>query len=302
MENNFIEDRHWVHTFSEPQSDDTLKKSTIKFLTKVDDSEYEEYSSDRKIVEAYFHSENLLNAVRINMFELADAVVAHGKEYMETRHMNAQKLDEISADFSRLLLNLMSMFRSLLDHTDTSLTRESGTNSTEYSRWKNCLSNEFDSVFAYRFFYKLRNYAQHVGMPPIGISFSESANEENTTLRLDLSRDLLLEEKDIWSTSIRKELELHAPQIPLLDVLDNWSVSFNRIATELLKIRSNVAKDSAERIFGLRKKLDICDSGSICIGTQFASTNKPGALALNLHHVPEEKARFIIKLQDRPCT
>jgi hypothetical protein len=84
-------------------------------------------------------------------------------------------------------------------------------------------SHEYDTVFAYRFLYRLRNYAQHLALPVHTLSSSG----HGWTLYLD--RDALLEQFDGWST-VRNELEAGPDQIELEPLIRTCMESLQRIA------------------------------------------------------------------------
>jgi len=123
---------------------------------------------------------------------------------------------------NRLLLNYLSSIRTFIDHSNTVLKRKFGENSKTYLEYKNILSVFYDNSFAYRFFYKLRNYAQHVGLPLDSFHFSTQYNHEENSLRGEMivvfDRDQLLLRYDSWGTVKQdlKKLDAEFDVIPLM--------------------------------------------------------------------------------------
>lgn len=83
--------------------------------------------------------------------------------------------------------------------------------------------HEYDRVFACRFLYRLRNYAQHLALPVHTLSGSKSG------WILYVDRDALLEQYDGWST-VRDELEAGPGQINLEPLIRTCMESLRRIA------------------------------------------------------------------------
>ncbi|NUU34649.1 hypothetical protein [Pseudomonas sp. C2B4] len=110
---------------------------------------------------------------------------------------------EAKLDVNRHFLNFLSAVRQLLDHTELRLKRQYSNNPEIFKVFQKRTSTAFDTVFAYRFLYKLRNYSQHCGAP-IGIVEYESkshgnAGETKHTLHLFFdANELLRVGGDLW--------------------------------------------------------------------------------------------------------
>ncbi len=64
------------------------------------------------------------------------------------------------------IMNILSAGRSLVDSTDNCVKNTYGEKTDQYIVYKKCvLSMVYDSNFSYRFFYDLRNFAQHNHLP-----------------------------------------------------------------------------------------------------------------------------------------
>lgn len=252
---------------------------------------YESLKSDRLAIFEYHNSLKLIKSVQLNIQEFLQSVVHYAADFMESKDMGEEKFDLISLNFSRQLLNILSMFRSLLDHSDFSLSREFGKNSEQLKKWKSVQSEQYDSFFEYRLFYKLRNYCQHIGVPPMQIGYTDSADQEGISFRLDLQRDQLLEEKSIWNKQLIQDLQSAPEKIPVIDSLNNWSECFRAISRTLLEIKKEAAKGAAERVLAHRKEHDLpSDIGQLCAVFLPTVDKKPEKLDLTLSWLPESKA------------
>ncbi|MER0041585.1 hypothetical protein [Pseudomonas sp. MGal98] len=289
-----IEMNEWclAFVFGEIRDDNSEQRTVIKIL---ETTCRESVESDKRLVSDYYNSLKLIRSVQANIQNFLEAVVHYADDFLKTQSMDEEKFDAISLNFSRLLLNILSMFRSLIDHSDFSLSRSFGKEAEQYKAWKLSQSEQYDSLFEYRLFYKLRNYCQHVGMPPMSISFSTSASEPGVSLRLDLSRDKLLEEKSSWNSQLISDLMACEEKIPVLDSLMKWGESFRALSNSLLDIKRTSALEAAHRIAGHRERLGLPnDAGQLCIMPHPGNNIDQASLKLMLHWLPEEKAKKLI--------
>ncbi|RUP27716.1 MAG: hypothetical protein EKK45_13660 [Curvibacter sp.] len=253
---------------------------------------------ENELILDYYGSLRLIKAVQLNVGDLIQSIVHYAAQFLETKHINEGEFDEVMLNFSRKFLNILSMFRSFLDHSDNSLSSLSGKNSEAFKRWKELQSHYYDSSFEYRFIYKLRNFAQHVGMPPINISYGASAEEEGVSFRVDLTRDELLVDNFSWGVKLIDDIKCCSEKIPVLDVLNKWGDCFRGIAVELLIIKRDLAINAAKSILSHRVRLGLpVDNGQMCaiLVPPVGGEEKPSAIKLTLMWLPESKAKDMLE-------
>lgn len=279
---------HLAFVVGELKEDETEPSTRIKALKPIC---YDSFKSDRLAIFEYHNSLKLIKSVQLNIQEFLQSVVHYAADFLESKDMSEEKFDLISLNFSRQLLNILSMFRSLLDHSDFSLSREFGKNSEQLKKWKSIQSEQYDSFFEYRLFYKLRNYCQHIGVPPMQIGYTDSADQEGISFRLDLQRDQLLEERSVWNQQLIQDLESAPEKIPVIESLNNWSECFRAISKTLLEIKKEAATDAAKRVLAHRKEHGLpLDVGQLCAVFLPTVDKKPDQLNLTLSWMPESKA------------
>lgn len=254
-----------------------------------------EFREDKRLINEYHQSQQLIKSVELNTQEFIQAIVKYAVDFLETSEMEEGTSNEVSLNFSRLFLNILSMFRAFLDHSDVSVSKQFGKDSEQYKFWKKCQSEQFDTVFEYRFFYRLRNYCQHVGMPPMHTSFSESSEQEGISFKLDFSKKILLEDEFSWGKRLLKDFELMQEKISVLNCLENWRSSFLCVAKELRKIKRDAALKAAIRMASHRKRLNLPEiSGKLCAAKIPTREKKLLSLNMRLDWFPERLAREII--------
>ncbi|EIJ36999.1 hypothetical protein [Thiothrix nivea] len=292
-DNDKTEDWHLAFIFGEQESEDSEPVTKINAIESIC---YESFKNDYSLISEYHSSLQLVKSVQLNIQEFLESIVHYASEFLNREDMNEEKFDLISLNFSRQLLNILSMFRSLLDHSEFSISREFGKDSDQLKKWKNIQSKYYDEYFEYRLFYKLRNYCQHIGMPPLSISFTSSREEEGISFRLDIKRDELLKEKTVWNKQLIHDLNSADDKISIIDSLNIWSECFRGISKVLLDIKRDGAIDAANRVAGHRARLKLpTDIGRLCAVHIPHITEKPKNLNMSLSWLPENKAIEILK-------
>lgn len=148
----------------------------------------------------------LLDFVQINENELIQLFEKSLQKFLiKSVSWNGLKREdqaELFLNTNRLFLNYLSSVRTFIDHIDVFLHRNFGKKSHQYLQFKKMLTVFYDNSFTYRFFYKLRNYAQHVGLPIDTVQFTSRHNRENDNingkLKIEFHRDRLLSNYDGW--------------------------------------------------------------------------------------------------------
>ena len=105
----------------------------------------------------------------------------------------------------RLLLNLLSVFLSFLDHTDSKTHRHYGRRSAVAMHWKQARDPSSNQSFAYRVVRYLRDYAQHVDIPRIS-----RYRSEGELSRLQLNPEDFLDDfsraREQWKLGLERNL------------------------------------------------------------------------------------------------
>ena len=150
--------------------------------------------------------------------------------------------EAIDFGVNRHLLNFLGTMRFFLDHTETRLKRHHGAKNAALTAFKARAAQAYDNEFAYRFMYKLRNYAQHCAMPighvQIDTGLGPSGQRERTlSLAFDVG-ELLEQGDDVWSAPLRAELKTQPTLLNVAPLVD-------KVLTELKEISQAV--EAAER-------------------------------------------------------
>ncbi|MFA6057439.1 MAG: hypothetical protein WC756_04515 [Taibaiella sp.] len=152
---------------------------------------------------------------------------------------------ETYLDLNRVILNLLSSIRTYLDHNETRLKKKYGETSEEFQLFKRLTSNAFDTSFAYRFLTKLRNFAQHCGLP--SGSIQQVSSRDGETIRLILHRDNLLNVYDGWGSQVKKDLIQQSEDFDMLPLIEQKISELRAINYELTEREyQKLAQDAFE--------------------------------------------------------
>ncbi|WP_439185860.1 hypothetical protein [Carboxylicivirga taeanensis] len=112
---------------------------------------------------------------------------------------------EFIIEVNKHILNILSSFKFFLDNAESYIKRHVGKDSQQILDFKELTSKLYDSYFSYRFLYRLRNYAMHLGFPIQSIHFKSRKQEANPE---DMIGDVILE---VSIMSMQGEKKLFGP-------------------------------------------------------------------------------------------
>ena len=178
-------------------------------------------------------------AINCSLYAICDAnykeLIAHyekvGNEYRATHNLEGSISSDILTELDRLLMNYLSSFRTMIDHYETRYKRLDRLGSQWLQSFKSYKPGIYDGSFAYRFFYQLRNYVQHCGLPLGGINADVHRDERGKIVAEFLvyfDRDDLLNAFDGWGR-VRKDLQLQPPQMEIIEYLSQFHLEVAKL-------------------------------------------------------------------------
>jgi len=186
--------------------------------------------------EALLYRQSVEHLLRLDESDLLSRIVQRNRNSFESgmsahtpRGRTVRETNEIAAerqaDITARLLNFLSAFRLFLDHSETRLKRQYGHDSDIVATFKKACTQSYDSVFAYRFLYKLRNYVQHCGLR-VGDLIDERRIRAATELEVDQpsrctfnTLDLVREGEDHFGPTLVKELRAGPTELDVQPLL-----------------------------------------------------------------------------------
>jgi hypothetical protein len=232
---------HGLGTF-DPANKEKLQTGTdwnVKSLLELSHEEYERCVQACHALDTYKRDAQLFQIVLWNHEEFKELIDRYLTAYIE-KNFDGLPARSPDLNLNRCLLNLLSAIRSYLDYVETSVKRKYGDASLNAAKFKKYCSDAYDSNFSYRFLYRLRNYAQHCGLPLTKISFNSGTSKRGPelvhhSLDVGIGRDELLDSNFNWG-NLLKEI---ADQPTLIDV----TYHVNQMMSRLKDIHSNYLVD-----------------------------------------------------------
>jgi hypothetical protein len=188
----------------------------------------------RELIQAIKEIQNLENNRRL--FEI---VFRNKNEFVETVNRDAEKMMgslsvagnreiyfEHHLNFNRLFLNYLSSIKTFIDHNDRAIKKKFGDNSIEALEFKKITHYYFDNFFCYRFLIKLRDYAQHCGMPLSNFNISTIRNDDgsySSSMKIDFNPQELLANFSEWKKIVKENLQNIKSPFPLAPLIDEMT-------------------------------------------------------------------------------
>ena len=213
----------------------TFSTECINTFKELTETNYTAYSETMNSIIKLSADENLFNIVELNHVDLNEKIQSYLVNFSNNHKADFYEFDRIFLDINRHILNLLSSIRTFLDHTETTLKKKYGDNSEEYRLFKKEAGLAYDNSFAYRFLYKLRNYAQHCGLPSGFAEVNSSdclPSEEKDVIRISFVREDLLERYDRWG-KIKEELKAQSEKFDVLPLIEEQFQLLNAINDKL---------------------------------------------------------------------
>jgi len=166
------------------------------------------------------------------------------------------------------------------------LTKKFGKDSSEALIFNKCRSEVYDSSFAYRFFYQLRNYCQHCGLPLEDFSYVVEYDRQNKVaggkMRIQFDRDSLLNSYDSWK-QVKTDLLKMEEKFELLPLLAEMITCIHHIEEQIESILNANLVKAAELIRSLTNHLRNNDGGEIVVVYNIQTKNKQITKFESLH-------------------
>lgn len=211
----------------------------------------------------------------------------------------------IQREADRRVLNVLTSMRTFLDHWETKLKRRYGKESPEVEQFKAACAHEYDTRFGYRFAYKLRNFAQHCGLPvgairlvsrsrvylldPLGGPSRRmlAPSRERDEAVLLFRRKELLTQFDGWGV-VHRELEARRADISVAPQLKAAGYGIRRVHHLVRSVTARTARPHARFLRDLMQR--VRDDDVRRVPVVFTATRKSrGEVQLRLHHFPVEQ-------------
>lgn len=276
--------------------------SSITLQDKITITEYKAIEKALKVINNYKSNKRLIEIVLLNNNEInyffSEAFQNLLNKSVNWLSIKNDDMEEIYLHSNRLLLNYLTSIRTYIDHSSTFLTSNYGKKSKQLEKFQNLLSFNYDNNFCYRFFYKLRNYSQHCGVPIDNLTFKtefdRATNQIHGQLNALFNPAKLLVNYDSWGTLVKADLhkmtgpfELSELRESMTSIMYNLNVNFNKINTPQ-------TKKAAKYLFEKTKHL-ISENKQICLFYNIISKENGDVLNFSNTTIPIKEIEIFLK-------
>lgn len=257
--------------------------------------EYEDFERHSELLRVFDREQQLFTMVALNFDEYTATLEHCLQDHAAYASPNDIRFSRMVLEVNRRILNFLSSMRTFLDHWETSLNRRYGQQSDQFKRFKVATSRAYDGSFSYRFLYRLRNYAQHCGMPVGSLNMSASAPSPGSTeidrqMTMNFNRDTLLE-FDGWGAQVKAELTAMPTRFDVTPHVRRVMDYLKEINLVLITIRLANVLPSAQFIWKLARDASAL-SGAPCI---FLGTKTEKGVDLRIGWMPLDVAEGLIQ-------
>ncbi|WP_284653056.1 hypothetical protein [Flavobacterium terrisoli] len=267
----------------------TFARPDIWQVRELSEKEYLKYSKNISSLQRLENNEKLFKIVELNYFDFKTKIEKTIKNL--NNGTNSKEFENLYLDINRLILNILSSIRTYLDHSETRIKREYGSESEEFLLFKKETSKTYDENFSYRFLYKLRNYAQHCGLP--AGSLSTNANTTGASLKLTLIKSNLLSNYNSWGITVKQELINKTEEFDIIPLIDDKFTLLEEINKNINELSYRHYKDEAQELMNLLWEAQ-GKNGTPCI---IKTIGSGGKLKLNINWFPYKPISKITGIQ-----
>jgi hypothetical protein len=271
-----------------------VKNKEIIGVRKLTTEEFNTFQNAYDEINKYIQSGELFTVALLNHDDFFNALNKYLDVFQEIQDVGKQNLDRAVLDLNRKILNFLCSVRTFLDHNETDINRSYGKGELEY--FKKICADHYDGGFAYRFLYKLRNYAQHCGMPVGNLLINSEKDEKSktgkrVTISLVFDRDKLLSRFDGWKT-LKTELSEKPDYFDIAPLIEEMTLRLGDIYLSLveklfpnIKVEAELMENYVNEINDNQSRVVIFDY------TEKSDTNAQ----LTFKEIPIQQATWVLE-------
>lgn len=277
----------------------------LEIIRELSEEEYEHLKKAKRLVYGFVDDYQQFTMVR-NSHEAYRKLLDHyGQQYSSGPPWNEVIAGFMRHEINRRLRGFFTEFRTFLDYAETSLKNDYGKASDEVERFKEACSKEFDSSFAYRFIYALRNYGQHVNLPLGNVSLKSGESNIQTGetryhLTFEVNRDALLYSSFSWRGDVKAVLERLPEKFKLDPYIEEAMDALERIHVALAAIKTLDIKRGAHYISNLVGSIKERGTPCVVFGAPGRDSEVPEVINPVQDWIPVAIARAIEEFPDPP--
>lgn len=275
---------------------DFLDFLTVEQFEKLEESisKIEEFHTTKRLFEfVLLNNEDFFNYLNDTLHQLTEkSFVWNG--------VSRDDSDKVFQNCNRLFLNYLSSVRTFLDHSETFINRKYGNDGKEFLEFKKITAFYFDNSFAYRFFYKLRNYSQHIGLPLGNLNFNTKYNKQensvNGILKVTFNSEKLLSNYKSWG-KVKADLEIMNTEFEVSPLVYEMTQNISQIKEKIEIINKEELINAIKHITEISNYIED-DESEIFIAYDIQMNNDGNYSGFTSINLPFKTMNFISQKQN----
>lgn len=247
------------------------ESSTIVLKNRITEDDYIRIEKAVQTIEDVSAFKRWFSFVELNQKDFIDFLNRSKKHLLFKSHswdsLEDEDVGDVYLNANRLFLNYLSSVRTFQDHAETFFHRKFGKDSNEFQEFKETTAFHFDNIFAYRFFVKLRNFSQHVGLPIHDISFKterKGDRELHGFLAVEFNREKLLNEYSGWG-KVKEDLQSQKAHFDVGPLIFDMTESLRSLQRSIINLYGDSLRKAIILIAEITKECDR-NEGKVFIG------------------------------------
>lgn len=278
------------------------KESKIDFDEFLSAETYERFREASREIEDLYANRRLLEIVMLNHQEFYAFIEPAFKELVSQGStmsgLKRQNGDRFTIGINRLFLNYLGSIRTFLDHSQLGMNRKYGKDSPVFKEYKDILGIFYDQSFAYRFFYKLRNYSQHCGLPLQGFGYTLQNDRDNggvqAKLHFNFDRDSLLSAYDDgWGEKVKEDLKAKDKEFEVWPLVYEMTHNIVQIGISIERMNKERLMESINFIENLTKHLR-GENVEVCIFSNIRTGEDGKVVNFEIDQMPFETMEVLM--------
>jgi hypothetical protein len=272
----------------------------ITSIRKLSNEEFQEYKRASDCLSNFSNTQQLYTITLLNYNEYFTTLKEYEQQYSSSQSLNSLILERMFLNINRRLLNYLSSIRSFLDHTETRLKEKYGKEFARVKHFLEACSKEYENSFSYKFFYTLRNFTQHFGMPVGSLRLTSTedppySGKVSHHLEVTFDRDELLKYNG-WKRMLKEEIQRLPQEFDISSHVFNMMKCLERINGVLVKDELLDIVKSAEYIDKLMASIK--EKQVYPIVLQISQGNKPSEKTLTYFNIPFHIVQYALNLRN----
>jgi hypothetical protein len=266
-----------------------LGEGVVTSVRELPQVEYDVYEKAYSFLMQFWGDLQLFDIVRLNHMEFERLVSEYIHDYAAHPVASSHHMKIMAREANRRILNFLCSVRTFLDHSESNLKARYGEGSERIKRFDEARHQAYETVFSYRFVYRLRNYVQHCDMPLGSFSLSSTVDRATSkvthTIGLYFDRDTLLK-YDSWGPQLEAEIRNLPSEIDIIPHLRAMTGCIDIINQVIVRDELEEAGRASQVMNDLANEASRSGKGTPCILFVKKSALVPSGIEMNLKEIP----------------